>query len=239
MQTRRPYRLKFRAAACSRAGALGLSLALHALLVTAAGLNRQDPVPVGPFPVRLIYADIEPRVTGPNKVPRRRPDAQVWRDGVPSPGSEPRKSRLRRDALERPAEPLVEDIQKGPSDQAVTRFGRDWTVRAPTVRDRMASALANGSLACSLEWEQLSSLARDACAARLAMSVEPLRSPADRRFTGAGERALATYDERRASLSPSERPTCEPRGPITDCEAEVRVKLFSSRGGFLPGLRTR
>jgi len=61
----------------------------------------------------------------------------------------------------------------------------------------------------------------------------------DARFARRGERQLAEYAERRQPLAGAVRSTCDKSGPIADCGVEVKVELFSSVDGWLPGLRRR
>ena len=123
-------------------------------------------------------------------------------------------------------------------DRPSAAIDAQWRVRP------LQGALPGPVLTCRSN--ALSSSDRQECAERLAAGANAAArisgsgAPGrDAGFAAQGAEEMARYEAKRAPLGQPDEPECTTMGPITDCGVSIKVKLFSSRDGVLPGLRRR
>lgn len=202
------------------------SIALHVVVLGALGLQRPPelkPRDVTESPGPIIQLDLVGR-----HAPR--PTTHVQRTESALHGRRATSSNF-------PNSPRV------PSPGAeVSSHPAPSAVASPAPGEKRLPTFRSGAGGCAYR-TLLSEAERAVCDARfaeragaspaIAGSGDPRR---DARFADQGARALARYEDRRA-VGPAQRMPCDKTGPIADCGVEIRVELFSSRDGFLPGLR--
>lgn len=131
------------------------------------------------------------------------------------------------------------------SPEAETSRPSAWSVRSSpdeARRRRMAEAMRLAA-ACRNLSDDHPAVERSACARRHAARADrigPLTDPANARFEAEGAARLAAYEDLRDGLrppSPETRACPHSTDMMGRCPVQLNIPLFSSRRGFLPGLK--
>ncbi len=224
-----------------RAGIILFSVTLHGLILTPLALHLDGSTPKRPAAPHQtpLYVDIEPRPRLALQ-PGRAPTAPAHRPrrANPSPVRQDQVSPAQPDSSA-PA-PEVRVLASSPPDRGRWQVRPEFIGAPPSpVTGRGASGYR--SMAERLdpgEQARCDQLFAEAAAGRAPITGtnNPVR---DARFAALGDQALANYDRRRAPLTPNSRarPCPHPTDLMGRCPVQVIVPIFSSRDGWLPGLK--
>lgn len=213
---------------------LGLAAALlvHALLVGAVLFDlAANPITSSEPDLATIPIDLVPvwptrRETPPAAVPHITPAPRAGSAAAPTEGAASTAAPVA--GSRSSAEALSDPVLPPPASSIEAR--------------RIAEAMRRAA-ACRTRSDEMSPAEQAACDRRRARRDGPasdLTDPGHARFEAEGAARLAAYENLRAGLRPgsSETRACpHPTDLMGRCPLQFNLPLYSSRRGFLPGLR--
>lgn len=219
------------------------SVVVHAVVLGALGLRSVEIADASPPQPPLFYLDIEPRPMLKDEAARLRTPRTD--DRSETPFQRDRTLTRTDDSSASPAPPAPRLPASTPDTPApaATETDSGWTVRrdassSPDLRGSRANVIACRSPQFLTPDERIACDDRFGLAAARVAPITGSGDPdSDSRFAREGNERLAAYAARREALTPGRAPCPETRSPIGDCGVEIKVDIWSSRGGFLPRQR--